>query len=333
VEMNRFLTQHGYANTPPFLGEVAMFTNDGGGYCMIVAHEFLQNQGDSWQYTLDYLARFSETIGLEKKNLADEADALSGYGSFARAVGTRLGELHALLAKPNPAEDFAPVPAGTGTATAWAERAAAHLRAAFKIISHADRFNGDIADSRKFIQENRERILNLIPRLAAFGDGALQTRIHGDFNLNQILVATGDAYIINFEGDPAKKLELRREKTSPLRDVAGLLRSLHYAGAVAAQGTNAAFKPQSAAPLARFVEEMSTQFLTAYYAVEHQAEPRWLDGEAQQSALLDLFLLEKSADEICYEAAHRPDWLGIPLRGFAEIAARVLTSVKVPQDA
>jgi maltose alpha-D-glucosyltransferase / alpha-amylase len=333
VEMNRFLTQHGYVNTPPFLGEVAMFTSDGGGYCMIVAHEFLQNQGDAWQYTLDYLARFSETIGLEKKNLADEADELSGYGAFARAIGTRLGELHALLAKPHPEEDFAPVQAKADTAKAWSEQATTQLQAAFKIISRPEGFGHDTADSRKFILENRERILDLIPRLARFGDGALQTRIHGDFNLNQILVATGDAYIINFEGDPAKKLELRREKTSPLRDVAGLLRSLHYASAVAAQGTNAAFKPQAAAALARFVEEMSTQFLTAYYAVERQAESRWLDGEAQQSALLDLFMLEKSADEICFEAAHRPDWLGIPLRGFAEIAARLLTSVKVPENA
>jgi maltose alpha-D-glucosyltransferase/alpha-amylase len=181
------------------------------------------------------------------------------------------------------------------------------------------------------VLENRGKILGLLPDLAGAGAGTLATRVHGDFHLGQVLVSTGDAYIIDFEGEPSKRLEIRRSKTSPMRDVAGLLRSFHYAAA--AQSPAGPAKSQTAAALMRFVEEMSAQFLTAYRAVERNAEWRWVENEASETALLDLFLLEKSAYEICYEAANRPTWLGIPLRGFAEIAARVLNVTKVLQDA
>ncbi len=76
------------------------------------------------------------------------------------------------------------------------------------------------------------------------------------------------------------------------------------------------------------------QFLTAYRAVARDAAPRWVQDDAAEAALLDLFLLEKVAYEICYEAANRPDWLGIPLRGFVAIAARLLhIPTRVLQDA
>ena len=79
---------------------------------------------------------------------------------------------------------------------------------------------------------------------------------------------------------------------------------------------------------------MSGQFLTAYRAVARQAAPRWVQDDAAEAALLDLFLLEKVAYELCYEAANRPDWIWIPLRGFVDIAARLLhNAFEVLQDA
>ncbi len=334
VEMVRHLTEQGYANTPPLLGEVAISGAGGSGHSMITAQQFVQNQGDAWQYTLNYLARFTETIGVNTKNLADEADQLSNYGAFARSVGTRLAELHALLAQPSADEAFSPVPVNAAQAKAYAQGAAAQLEAAFGSLAHVTEF-ADEATSKAaaFVLENRARLLALLPRLTKSATGTLATRIHGDFHLGQVLVATGDAYIIDFEGEPAKKLEIRRAKSSPMRDVAGLLRSLSYAAAAAAQGPATPTSAQAAAPLERFVEEMSAQFLAAYRAVAHNAKPRWTGSEAGETGLLDLFLLEKSAYEICYEAANRPAWLGIPLRGFAEIAARVLTTAEAPQHA
>ncbi len=139
-----------------------------------------------------------------------------------------------------------------------------------------------------------------------------------------MLVSTGDVYFIHFGGDPASRLEIRRAKTSPLRDVAGLLRSFDYAAAVAAQAQTPPPPTDSQAPLGRFVTEMSGQFYDAYRAVARDAVARWVQDEAAEAALLDLFLLEKSAHEICFEAANRPGWLGIPLRGLAGIATRLL---------
>jgi maltose alpha-D-glucosyltransferase/alpha-amylase len=327
VEMVRYLTAHGYANTPPLLGEITRIANDGAEHAMIVAQTFVHNQGDAWQYTLDYLTRFTESLGVATNSESTEADQSTGYASFARTMGTRLAELHALLAKPTDDEAFNPVPAKAADTAAWAAGAKTQLTAAFNTLSSLTSFaDGESRTAAAFVLKHRERILNTIPALAAAGKGSLQTRIHGDFHLGQILVASADAWIIDFEGEPSKPLAVRRAKTSPMRDVAGLLRSFHYAAAAArlnhASGPLVP-NPDNEAALQRFVAEMSTQFLAAYRAVEAQSEPRWVADEVTESALLDLFLLEKSAYEICYEAANRPAWLAIPLRGFAEIAARV----------
>ena len=104
-----------------------MVRTDGSGHSMIVAQEFVQNQGDAWQYTQNYLARFIETMGLGNKDISDEADQLSGYASFSRSVGTRLAELHAVLAAPSDHPAFAPEPTNRTVATAWAEIACPRL--------------------------------------------------------------------------------------------------------------------------------------------------------------------------------------------------------------
>ena len=135
-----------------------------------------------------------------------------------------------------------------------------------------------------------------------------------------------DAYIIDFEGEPARTMEQRRAKSSGMRDVAGLLRSFDYAAAAAAPGRVAASERTSERRqqiLQQFRERASGAFLAAYREVLEGAEHRWVTPEAE-GALLDLFSLEKAAYEIRYEAANRPGWVGIPLGGLHAIAARLL---------
>jgi maltose alpha-D-glucosyltransferase/alpha-amylase len=323
VEMVRHLTNAGYANTPPLLGEVAMVGKEGSGHSIIVAQKFVQNQGDAWQYTLDYLARFTETMAVATPRREDEVDALSGLAAFIRAIGTRLAELHALLAHPSADAAFAPEAAGPETIADWAERARAQLRLAFEQLARAKVGAAD-EEALATVRGHEDALLAKVDELAAAGAGALLTRIHGDFHLGQVLVSHGDAFIIDFEGEPAKPLEVRRAKSSPLRDAAGLLRSLHYAAAANARAPERLANADVGALMARFVDDMTAQFLDAYRTVERGAAHRWVADEASEAALLDLFLLEKCAYEVCYEAANRPGWLGIPLHGLAHITRRVL---------
>ena len=337
VEMVRYLTEQGYANTPPLLGEVSRVGADGASRAMIVAQKFVRNQGDAWQWTLNYLTRLNETMGLAEKTGAEEVDAFANYAGFARAIGTRLAQLHAVLARPCDDQAFAPEEVTADDTRQWAEGAENQLRAAFETVSNVKEWPSDSSrQSAALLLASQRKLMATLPRLAQGAIGTMKTRIHGDFHLGQVLFASGDAFIIDFEGEPAKPLEMRRAKSCPLRDVAGLMRSLHYAAAAARlnrTGAMAASGAQSAGVLQRFVEDMSGQFLTAYSAVAESdtSEPGLLN--AGGSALLDLFLMEKAAYEICYEAANRPTWINIPLRGLTEIMTRVLRDVKEKVDA
>ena len=178
------------------------------------------------------------------------------------------------------------------------------------------------------LQERHDECMALIERLAGVPDGAVKIRIHGDYHLGQVLVAESDLIIVDFEGEPSRPADERRAKSMPLRDVAGLLRSFDYAAAAAAQshdtGSSSAVPPERReALLARFRQEASDAFLAAYRVVEHAAERPWVP-EASEQSLLDLFLIEKAAYEIRYEAANRPAWLPLPLRGLAAIVERLI---------
>jgi maltose alpha-D-glucosyltransferase/alpha-amylase len=174
--------------------------------------------------------------------------------------------------------------------------------------------------------DRRAALVDAVGKLVSADAGALRIRIHGDFHLGQVLVAQGDAYLIDFEGEPARSLDERRQKSSPLRDVAGLMRSLSYASAAAQSTTEAA--PQQTADrkrtlFDRFRAYATETFLSEYRAAAAQASTPLVAPEAEQ-ALLDLFLIEKAAYEIRYEAANRPTWLSLPVRGLAALTSRLL---------
>jgi maltose alpha-D-glucosyltransferase/alpha-amylase len=166
----------------------------------------------------------------------------------------------------------------------------------------------------------RDAIFDALEGLAASGEGRAVSRIHGDFHLGQVLVADGDAYIIDFEGEPSRGLAERRRKSSPLNDVAGLLRSFDYALAAAVRKEKERTRPASMRrkALAPFVDRAKTVFLEAY-----RTSVARLSG-LDDANLLDLFLIRKAAYEIAYEAANRPEWLPLPVTGLVEIVQRVL---------
>ncbi|MGD7273810.1 alpha-amylase, partial [Ralstonia pseudosolanacearum] len=173
-----------------------------------------------------------------------------------------------------------------------------------------------------WLLSQRDALLEAARERARGGLGAMLARVHGDFHLGQVLVAQGDAYLIDFEGEPSRPVDERRRKTSPLRDVAGLVRSLDYVVGAMRQGPEHVAGPAQERRdqlLERFRNASTERFLEAYAAAI--LAPGSDDGACMLDLdLLDLFLLEKAAYEVNYEAANRPTWLPIPLAGLARVA-------------
>ena len=329
AEMTGYLTERGFGNTAPLFGEVTRVGTDGTPHCVGLAQGFVRNQGDGWTYTLDFLARVAEEAALTGQDTGEHAtDLFAAYNVFASAIGTRLAELHAVLSQPTDQANFRPEPVDEAILAEWAAGAVEQIEGALGMLRGVKEWpDPAAAQQASTLLQHADALTEAASRLARQGQGALSTRVHGDFHLGQVLVVQDDAFIIDFEGEPARTMEQRRAKSCPLRDVAGLLRSFDYAAAAAAPGRVAASEQAAERRqtiLQQFRDRASTSFLDAYGAVLAAAEPRWVSPEAEP-ALLDLFLLEKAAYEIKYEAANRPTWIGIPLGGLYRIAQRLLS--------
>jgi maltose alpha-D-glucosyltransferase/alpha-amylase len=329
IEMSNHLTAIGYANTPALLGSVWRVLLDGTEQALIVVQAFVFNQGDGWQWTQDTLGKAIESLAGPEDQPTDAEYSIAPYITFAATVGRRLAELHAALARPSDDPAFAPEKAMQKDADAWAADVSSQLDGAFAAIRSTTSWpDADTQADADFLIAHEAALRKEIGTLAKALPGTLKTRIHGDFHLGQMLVAVDDVYLIDFEGEPARPLEERRAKYSPFRDVAGMLRSFDYARAMATSGiaVQTLRIGERTGPFLRTAHEAATKaFLDAYRNVHEQAPQRWASMEAEPQ-LLDLFLIQKAAYEINYEAANRVTWLSVPMRGLAELARRLLAA-------
>jgi len=321
-EMARHLTTAGYPGTPPLLGEVVRVDADGVPHTLMVLKAFSDNQGDAWGWTLDWLARSVDDAALTE---AEPEDPLAGYLPLAEAIGRRLAQLHLVLAQPSQDPDFAAEPADAAMIDEWVGQTETMLVRAFENIAQPG-LAGESAVLAEWLLRRRDALLAALRAQKPDPAHLAATRIHGDFHLGQVLVAPGDAVILDFEGKRARTLEAKRAKFSPLRDVAGLLHSMDYAAAVAAATEDSATATAAPTPrrtmlIARWRVAAEAAFLAAYNAAWAAEAGRVPPGAA---AALDLFLVEKAAYEVSYELANRPDWLPVPLRGLVTVAARLL---------
>lgn len=353
VELTRHLTRAGYANIPALLGEVQRVDADGVPHTLAVLHAFVTNEGDAWTWTLDYLKRTLGAALLSGDSPEEFEASLEGYAVMAATIGRRLGELHNALAQPSDDPAFAP-------RTATPEDADEH---AARIIAQLDRTAEDLRAAQDTLQapsracalwffEHRARLAEEVGAMAQAVAGAPLIRVHGDFHLGQVLVAQTDAYLIDFEGEPIQSLQARRQAANPCKDVAGMLRSFDYAAASIARGdpsgvpsggapsdANAGPADSPAAPgapvelrdalLARFGARAAEAFLQGYAEAATTAVAL---SAAQEGPLLKLALLEKAAYEVCYEAAHRPDWISIPLCALTGLARELLQAAAIRNE-
>lgn len=193
-------------------------------------------------------------------------------------------------------------------------------------VDHLEEVRSSLTDNDRRDAEallrSRHDLLKVTADLAEKGEGSLVFRIHGDLHLGQILVSQDDAYFIDFEGEPMREVTDRSSKASPYRDVAGILRSFHYATATAAERNslleNERVRQMHVQFLEDFHQSVCDSFLQAYKETAVTLGHRWQHA-AGQEALIKLFTLEKAAYEIAYEATNRPTWIRIPLQGLMDI--------------
>jgi len=346
LEIGRFLTeQAAFAHIPPVAGALEYRRGRSEPITVAVLEAFIPNQGDAWRYTLDALEGYFEralassemqVATLPKEPLLSlcEQDPppllreISGpYLASAELLGRRTAELHMALSQESEDAAFAPEPMTDfyrqslyHALVGAADRALQLLRQRLKEMPR-----GLQADAKRVLDldgEIRKRFRQIRDRKIA----AMRIRGHGDYHLGQVLYTGKDFVIIDFEGEPARPLSERRLKRSPLRDVAGMLRSFRYATRVALVDQAATglihSRPEAIAGLevwGRFwTLWVSAVFLKAYLAVAGET-PLIPRNRGELQVLLDAFLLEKAVYELAYELNNRPDWVRIPIQGILEL--------------
>jgi len=279
LEVSAFLTDAGFTDTPAVAGAL-LHESDAGAAAAAMLQAFVPSTGDAWAAMLDALA-------------TDPGRATRMAGD----IGDLTARLHLALASRPDDPAFPSRAASTEETAAWRASGERQLAQAVTAVSG----------------EPHARMVELAPRITArfadtFGSAvgeAAVSRIHGDYHLGQLLARPDGGFsVIDFEGEPARPLEERREPSSPLRDVAGMLRSLDYAARTAEAGAHA---PGFDAD--RWLAEAYAAFLAGYGGIG-----------PDQRRLLDAFELEKACYEVRYEANNRPSWLWLPLAAVERLA-------------
>jgi maltose alpha-D-glucosyltransferase/alpha-amylase len=328
AEMSRYLTEHGFANVAPLLGEITRVGADGASYTLGVAQSFIYNEGDAWSWTQSLLERTVQEVLVMPSGspLPEQSETIGRLQRAAANLGRRLGEMHLVLAQPSADPAFAPRTVGPDLCEAWAASTRLQLERTFTLLDAQPAGSAEQRQSLEVLRAHSERALQMTGALARAGLGSLATRIHGDLHLGQALVAQGDVIFIDFEGEPDRPLEERRAHSSPLRDVAGMLRSFDYAAATiiaaggAGQDDTALARKRSI--VERFRQSAGKAFIAAYQEASTPIAHQWVQAHGARD-LLNLFLIEKAAYEIRYEAANRPAWLHVPLFGLAQLLSHL----------
>jgi maltose alpha-D-glucosyltransferase/alpha-amylase len=332
IEIGRHLTDVAeFRNAPALLGTVEYASAAGTPLALGVLQEYVENQGDGWEFTLDYLDRKLEEIALTvpEEYLPEEQHA--ALIQRMRTLGQRTAELHRAFAIDTDDEAFTPAPIERTDIERWIGDATRQIGDAISALDHAfPSLEGEDRAAAEALLTVKDELLDRPAQLMPESLPVVKTRHHGDFHLGQVVVAKSDFYILDFEGEPTRPLAERRRKHLPVRDVAGMLRSFDYAAwsAVMARESLATEQRDGLLRWAMDWRNLTEQAFLAGYADAIGDCPSYPADAAQARSLIDFFALEKACYEICYEAANRPDWLRIPVNG---VAAMLQTEAGAPE--
>jgi|SRR5712664_1629970 len=335
LEIGRFLTQRGrFSHVPRIVGYIEYELKPGMPATQAILQEFVANQGDAWRYVLKTLNAFYECCGDTNQQsglgVSDELPEFAGepMGRLLEEMGLlgkRTAELHLALSSERDDPAFAPerftMQFQNSLETSFVElttRTLGLLRARIANVP------AEYKDKSAEIAAREQDMVRRFRTALSAPIEAMRVRIHGDYHLGQVLYTGSDFVIIDFEGEPARPLAERRIKQSPLQDVAGMLRSFHYAAfaPLLAPSTGNSISRSRIADIGRWAEAWSrcaaNRFLGQYYETSGAAS--FLPAGSQARAkLLEVYLLAKAVYELGYELNNRPAWVGIPLDGISRL--------------
>ena len=331
VEITRFLTERAkFPNVPAFGGALEYRRGKSEPTVVCLLQSAVANESDAWSLTLDSVGRFYERVLGRKADLQNQTappgallDELIGgiYPEKARLLGQRTAEMHAALASSEEDPPFTPEPFNAMAQRSTYQSMRALLRRTFAILrKQLDELPESFRAEAEEVLSAEQDILAREKRLLDRRTGAAKIRIHGDYHLGQALYTGKDFFILDFEGEPARPLSERKLKRSPLRDVAGMMRSFQYAA------YSALWQPAMRAEDVPFLErwadlwyrQMSSVFLQRYLSATTDAVFIPSNRDDLQ-VFLEAYLLDKAVYEIGYELNNRPDWVVIPIRGIKHL--------------
>jgi maltose alpha-D-glucosyltransferase/alpha-amylase len=344
LEARSFLTEKAsFTHTPAVAGTLVYHPSRGDPLILATLQQFVPNQGNAWDYTLAVLVHYFEAarsvqgsappphkkpwFTLQTEEIPSIVRELIGpYLEVVRLVGQRTAELHLALASDTADPDFAPEP--------------------FSVLHHRSRYQFlRILSTQVFqllrqclkslpeaVRGEAQSILNLEAKVGQHLHSIFTRKIstwrircHGSYHLEQVLYTGNDVVILGFGGEPLRPLSERRLKHPPMKDVAGMLRSFHYAAYAGLFNQIPPDKPTERHSIAALEpwahwwwQGASTVFLTSYLTTANQASVLSLTRNECQ-VLLEVYLLEKAFYELSYELHNRPDWVGIPLQGIRQL--------------
>ncbi|MFB3853061.1 MAG: maltose alpha-D-glucosyltransferase [Vicinamibacterales bacterium] len=345
VEVQRHLAERRhFPRVPAFLGGLRYERTATGTADLAILQTFVKSQATGWEHAVEEVRRFFDratsvadmlsvprppldqfAAGEQVQAAQPVVDTLAGYLVSARLLGERTAGLHSALADPD-APEFSPEPLDTSHLLELQSRMSSDVQVTLDLLNrHIDRLPAADVPRAEALLSARARLVSVFEQLSSLSSVGSRIRVHGDLHLGQTLWAAGDVVFLDFEGEPMRPLEERRGKHSPLKDVAGMMRSFAYASGAAlmAQAAGASERDRLRPLAAIWHTWVGGLFLNVYRS---SIGPDLVPGDSHDfTALLRSYLLEKALYELRYELGHRPDWVGIPLSGLVELIDPELT--------
>lgn len=335
-EIGQYLTSRRFLHSPAVGGAIE-YVKSGETTTVALLQAFVRNQGDAWAATLKDIDAFLSRVPAQSSACSEAGRSCSLWElaqsppsepdrqligpalEVAAALGRRTAALHLILAQAQDQPEFAPEPLTLEYRRARHRSMLESWKQIVGLLAERSVQNSPLHQEAEKLLAHEARVLAVFQTLLDVEQGGLRIRCHGDYHLGQVLWTGSDYVITDFEGEPARPLQDRRLKHSPLYDVAGMLRSFDYASWTGLSRSEAEGRREELEPWTTYWSRwVRAQFLGEYVAHVRDA-PFWPRSSKDTEQLLIVHQLEKAVYELGYELNNRPEWVAIPLKGINEI--------------